>query len=57
MKIRNVSPLGDVHVLGRIVAAGEEFEVADAAAEQLLAQPANFEAAKAPTPEPKEARK
>lgn len=49
MKVRNVSPLGDVEVLGRIVAAGDVFEVSDEQAAALLAQPDNF----APVVEPK----
>ena len=42
MKVRNVSPLGDVEVLGRIVPAGDVFEVSDEQAALLIAQPDNF---------------
>ena len=42
MKVRNVSPLGEMYIRGRIVAAGEVFEVADDLGARLLEQPANF---------------
>lgn len=52
MKVRNISPLGAVEVLGRLVAAGDTFEVSDEDAARLLAQPDNFEAVPAdPTKE------
>ena len=56
-RIRNVSPLGalDVPLLGRTLAAGEEVDVPKWAAEQLLAQPDNFQPVAA-TPTPKESR-
>lgn len=46
-KLRNVNPLGDVYfpLLGRDLAAGEEFEVDDATAAELLKQVGNFEPA------------
>lgn len=49
MKIRNVSPLGAIEVLGRLVEAGATFEVSDEDAARLLDQPANFEAVPATT--------
>ena len=49
MKVRNVSPLGDVEVLGRIVPAGDVFEVSDEQGAALITQPDNF----APVVEPK----
>ena len=55
MKVRNVSPLGDVEVLGRIVPAGDVFEVSDEQGARLLEQPANFVPVVAP--EAKEATK
>lgn len=44
-KLRNTNPLGDVFfpLLGRDLAAGEEFEVDDATAAELLKQAGNFE--------------
>lgn len=43
-KIKNVCPMGEVDVplLGRELAAGEEFEVTEEVAALLLAQPDNF---------------
>lgn len=43
--LRNTNPLGDVYfpLLGRDVAAGEEFEVDDDTAAALLEQTGNFE--------------
>ncbi|MDQ1247698.1 MAG: hypothetical protein QG597_2069 [Actinomycetota bacterium] len=51
-RIRNVSPLGalDVPLLGRTLAASEEADVPKSAAEQLLAQPDNFQPVATPTP-------
>lgn len=45
-KLKNVNPLGDVYfpLLGRDLAAGEEFEVDDDTADELLKQVGNFEA-------------
>lgn len=46
MILRNVSPVGDLHIpaLGVDVPAGETFEVADAGlAAAFLAQPDNFQ--------------
>ncbi|WP_313812361.1 hypothetical protein [Glutamicibacter sp.] len=45
IKIRNISPLGDLDVplLGQIVKHGETVAVPEAAAERLLAQENNFE--------------
>lgn len=48
MKIKNVSPLGDLDVplLGnRVVKAGEEIDVSDAHAKRLLLQPDNWQPA------------
>lgn len=47
--LKNVSPYGDLDValLGRVVAAGEEFEVTAAEAKQLGAPNENYEAVKA----------
>lgn len=48
MKIKNVSPLGDLDVplLGnRIVKAGEEVDVPDEKAKRLLLQPDNWQPA------------
>lgn len=44
-KLVNVNPLGDVYfpLLGRDLAAGEEFEVDDDTAAALLEQTGNFE--------------
>ena len=46
--LRNINPLGAVELplIGRTLAAGEEFEVPDSIAEQLLAQVGNYEAVK-----------
>ena len=49
MKVRNISPLGAVEVLGRLVEAGAEFDVSDEDAARLLDQPDNFEAVQAAT--------
>lgn len=59
MKIRNVSPMGDLDVplLGAIVAHGEVVDVADEDAQVLLEQPYHFklaEKAPAKTPAKKE---
>jgi hypothetical protein len=56
MKIRNVSPIGDLDfpMLGRIVAAGEVIEVPDEVGAALLDQPANWAAVKSPTKSEKE---
>ncbi|WP_461634498.1 hypothetical protein [Glutamicibacter soli] len=45
IKIRNISPLGDLDVplLGQIVKAGQTITVPKAAADKLLAQKRNFE--------------
>lgn len=52
MKVRNISPVGAVEVLGRLVEAGATFEVSDEDAARLLEQPGNFEAVPAtPTKE------
>lgn len=47
MKLRNVNPLGEVDVplLGRVLAAGEEFEVSDETGAHLLEQVGNYELA------------
>lgn len=52
MKVRNVSPLGDLEVpaIGRVVASGEAIEVPDPLGASLLEQPANW----APVKETKE---
>jgi hypothetical protein len=44
MKIKNVSPMGDLDVplIGRVVAAGETFEVADEDGALLVDQPYHF---------------
>ena len=46
MRIKNISPLGDVDVplLGRIVEAGEIIDVSPEEAEQLVLQEANWQA-------------
>ncbi len=44
MKVRNINPLGDVEVLGRVVGAGEVFEVTDEQGARLLEQIDNYEA-------------
>ena len=48
--LRNINPLGEVDLplIGRTLAAGEEFEVPDDVAETLLAQVGNYEAVKSP---------
>lgn len=48
MKFKNVSPLGDleVPVLGRVVKAGEVFEVPPSIGESLVAQPDVFQVVK-----------
>lgn len=45
MKIKNVSPLGDLDLplIGRVVEYGEEFEVSDDIGEQIVAQETNWE--------------
>lgn len=45
MRLRNTNPLGDVDLplLGRVVAAGEEFEVDDEQGKALLEQVGNYE--------------
>ncbi len=45
MRVRNVCPLGAVEVAGRVVEAGEVFEVSDEIGASLLRQPANFQPA------------
>lgn len=47
MRLRNVCPLGDIEVLGRVVEAGAVFEVSDEQAARLLEQSANYEPVKA----------
>ena len=44
MRVKNVSPVGDldVPVLGRVVVAGEVFEVPTDVGVALIAQPTNF---------------
>lgn len=56
MKIRNVSPLGelDVLLLGLVVPAGEVVEATDEQAAELVAT-GNFEPAEAPKGKSKEA--
>ena len=48
--LRNVNPLGEVDLplIGRTLAAGEEFEVPDSQAEVLLEQVGNYEQVKSP---------
>lgn len=48
--LRNVNPLGEVELplIGRTIAAGEEFEVPADVAETLLAQVGNYEEVKTP---------
>lgn len=43
--VKNVSPLGalDIPLLGKVVGAGEEFEVPASVADVLLQQPDNFQ--------------
>lgn len=50
MKLRNINPLGevDVPVVGRVLAAGEEFDVPDEIGAALLEQVGNYERATAP---------
>ncbi len=45
MLLRNINPLGDVYLplAGRVIAAGEEFEVPDDVAARLLEQVGNYE--------------
>jgi hypothetical protein len=49
--LKNVNPLGDVDfpLIGRSLKAGEEFDVPDDVAAELLEQVGNFEAVKAAT--------
>lgn len=49
MRLINCNPLGDVDLplIGRTLAAGEEFEVADDIATELLKQVGNYKAVKA----------
>lgn len=51
VRLKNVSPLGDLDfpLLGRVVAAGEEFDLDADTADLLLAQVGNFERAEKPT--------
>lgn len=48
MKFKNVSPLGDLEVpaLGRVVKAGEVFDVPASIGESLVAQPDVFQVVK-----------
>lgn len=48
--LKNISPLGDLDfpLLGRDVKAGEEFDVDDDIAAELLKQDGNFEAVNKP---------
>lgn len=57
VKVRNINPLGAVEVLGRLVGAGEVFEVSDEQGALLLRQPANFQPADESAPEAEEATK
>lgn len=43
--LRNVSPYGalEIPLLGRVVGAGEEFDVSDEQAERLLPQAENYQ--------------
>ena len=52
MKLKNTSPLGalDIPLLGRIVEAGETFEITGEDAENLLRQGDNFERVDKPKP-------
>ena len=52
MKLKNTSPLGalDIPLLGRIVEAGETFEITGEDAENLLRQTGNFERVDKPRP-------
>lgn len=52
MRLRNVCPLGAVEVAGRVVEAGEVFEVSDEIGASLLRQPANFQPAEPSWAEP-----
>jgi len=56
VKVRNVNPLGAVEVFGRLVEAGEVFDVPEAQAARLLEQHDNYESADE-APEAKEAAK
>lgn len=56
MKVRNINPLGAVEVFGRLVEAGEVFDVSEAQASRLLEQPDNYQSADE-APEAKEAAK
>ena len=49
MEVRNISPVGAVEVLGRLVDAGGTITVSDEEAARLLEQPDNFEAVPAAT--------
>ena len=48
--LRNINPLGavDLPLIGRTLAAGEEFEVPESQAEVLLEQVGNYEPVKSP---------
>ena len=50
MKLRNINPLGEVELplIGRTLAAGEEFDVSDEDGKALLEQAGNYERATAP---------
>ncbi len=50
MKLRNINPLGEVELplIGRTLAAGEEFDVSDEDCKALLEQAGNYERATAP---------
>lgn len=47
-KLKNINPLGGVEVplVGRTLAAGEEFDVTEKQAERLLMQASNYERVK-----------
>lgn len=49
-RLVNTNPLGDIDLplIGRTLAAGEEFEVSDDIAAELLEQVGNYAPAKAP---------
>lgn len=51
MKLKNCNPLGEVFfpLIGKVLAAGEEFDIDDERGAALLDQAGNFELVPAPT--------
>ncbi|HEY1174794.1 MAG TPA: hypothetical protein VGF17_01450 [Phytomonospora sp.] len=59
MRLRNTNPLGAVELplIGRVLEAGEEFDIDDEHGKRLLEQDGNYEKAKAASPASASAKK